>query len=120
MAERFLNVTEAKKSFCELAREADATLDRIIITRGGHPVAVLLAYEDYAGIEETLEIMADPELVKGIREGIEDEKAGRVIDYETVRKELLQDAPAPGHAARKARSKGASVRPARARVGSHR
>jgi prevent-host-death family protein len=120
MAERFLSVTEVKKSFCELVRGADSSFDRIIITRGGHPVAVLLAYDDYAGLEETLEIMSDPELGKGSREGIEDERAGRVLDYETVKRELLQDAPAPTHAARQARSKGASARRTRARAGSHR
>jgi antitoxin YefM len=113
MPERFLSVTEAKKSFCELVREAGKTFDRIIITRDGHPVAVLLSYDDYAGLEETLEIMADPELVKGIREGMEDERAGRLVDFETVKRELLEDASAPAHTTRRARSKGASTRRAR-------
>lgn len=115
-----MNVTEAKKSFCELVRDATKTLDRTIITRGGHPVAVLLAYDDYEGLEETIEIMSDPELVEAVREGIEDEKAGRLIDYETLKKELLEDAPAPTHAARRARSKSASKPRARAVAGSSR
>ena len=114
MPERFLTVTEAKKSFCELVRETDKTFDRVIITRGGHPVAVLLAYEDYAGIEETLEIMADPKLVQAIREGEEDIRAGRLVSLEDLDRELATDAPIRGQRSRRAKSPGAAAKRTRA------
>lgn len=104
MPERFLTVTEAKKSFCELVREMDETFDRII-TRGGHPAAVLLAYDDYDGMQETIEMMSDPELVKAIGEGEEDIRAGRTVDYEVVKKRLLRDASDAAHRGRRARPK---------------
>jgi prevent-host-death family protein len=110
MPERFLTVTEAKKSFCELVRETDKTFDRVIITRGGHPMAVLLAYDDYAGMEETIEIMSDPELVKAIREGEEDIRAGRTISLEDVERELAGDASSGTQRSRRAKSKGAAAR----------
>jgi prevent-host-death family protein len=110
MPERFLSVTEAKKSFCELVREADKTFDRVIITRGGHPVAVLLAYDDYAGMEETIEIMSDPELVKAIREGEEDIRAGRTISLEDFERELARDASTRTQQPIRRTSKGAAAR----------
>jgi len=114
MAERFLTVTEAKKSFCELVREIDERFDRIIVTRDGHPAAVLLAYEDYAGLEETLEIMADPALVEGVREGMEDIRAGRVVSLEDLDRELAPNAPTRGQRSRRAQSQGAATKRTRA------
>ncbi len=120
MPERFLTVTEAKKSFCELVRETDETFDRVIITRGGHPAAVLLAYDDYDGMQETIEIMSDPELVKAIREGEEDIRAGRTVDYEVVKERLLRDASDAAHRGRRARPKRGSSKRAPASAGSSR
>jgi prevent-host-death family protein len=120
MPDRFVTVTEAKKSFCELVRETDRTFDRVIITRGGHPVAVLLAYDDYDGMQETIEIMSDPKLVEAVREGIEDERAGRTVDYDTVKRELLRDASHETHRGRRARPKSGSPKRTPARAGSPR
>ena len=114
MPERFLTVTEAKKSFCELVHEADERFDRIIITRDGHPAAVLLAYDDYEEWQETIEVLADAKLMKRIREGMQDEQAGRFVDLDTVKKELSKDASRPTHSARRARPKGASAKRSRA------
>ncbi len=113
MPERFMSVTEAKKSFCELVHEADERFDRIIITRDGHPAAVLLAYDDYEEWQETAEILADPHLVKSIREGIADIRAGRTVSLEDLDRELARDASTGAQRPRRARSQGAATRPAR-------
>lgn len=39
-------------------------------------------------LEETLEIMSDPEALAVIKDGLEDDKAGRVHDHDDVEKEL--------------------------------
>jgi antitoxin YefM len=113
MPERFLTVTEAKKSLCELVRETDETFDRIIITRDGHPAAVLLAYDDYDGMQETIEIMSDPELVKAIREGEEDIRAGRVVSLEELDRKLARETPTRTQPARRARARGTATKRAR-------
>ena len=113
MPERFLTVTEAKKSFCELVRETDRTFDRVIITRGGHPAAVLLAYDDYDGLQETIEILSDPEMVKKIREGQEDIRAGRTVSLEELDRELAREASTEAQPTRRARAKRNAARRAR-------
>lgn len=114
MPERFLTVTEAKKSLCELVREVDERFDRIIITRAGHPAAVLIAYDDYAGLEETIDIMSDPDLVKQIREGLEDIRAGRTVSLEDFDKELARNAPTRVKRPRKTSTRVAAPRRTRA------
>lgn len=51
---------------------------RYIITSRSHPKAVLVSLEEL----ETLEIMADRELLEEIRQAKDDIKAGRYVTYE--------------------------------------
>ena len=44
------------------------THERVIVTRNGEPAAILLAYEDYESLAETLAVLSDPEAVAAIRE----------------------------------------------------
>ena len=42
--------------------------ERVMITRNGHDVAVLISPEDLAQLEETLSVLSDPEALRDIRE----------------------------------------------------
>ncbi len=42
--------------------------DRVTITRNGTPAAVLISPEDLDALEETLEVLADGEAIKELRE----------------------------------------------------
>lgn len=42
--------------------------DRIVVTRNGRPAAVLISPDDLAELEETIEVLRDPEALAEIRE----------------------------------------------------
>ncbi len=42
--------------------------ERIVLTRNGHAAAVLISPEDLAQLEETIDVLSDPEALAGIRE----------------------------------------------------
>jgi antitoxin YefM len=50
---------------------------RVIVTRNGHPAAVMLSPEEL----ETLEILADKKLMLSILRAEEDERAGRLVEH---------------------------------------
>ena len=54
----------------------------MVITKNGVPKAVLLPYQDFEGLRETIDILADPAMVEEIREGLNDVTAGRVVSLE--------------------------------------
>ena len=58
------------------------------ITRHGHPAAILVAPDDLAALEETVEILATPGALEKIREGNADADAGRFVDPEDIRAEF--------------------------------
>ena len=53
---------------------------RVVITKHGRPVAVLMNIEDLESLEETLDVMSDPELMAAIAEAEADIAAGRGIE----------------------------------------
>ena len=43
--------------------------ERVIVTRNGRPAAVLISPEDLAQLEETIDVLSDPDALADIREG---------------------------------------------------
>lgn len=83
-----LSATNARRDFFKLIEMAQQPGRQITITVDGEPKVTMLSYDDYEGLIETLEIMSDPEAVKGIKEGLDDLKHGRMRKWEDVKKEL--------------------------------
>lgn len=42
--------------------------ERVVVTRNGHAAAVIISPEDLAQLEETIDVLADPEALADIRE----------------------------------------------------
>jgi len=71
-----LPVAEARDQLSRLVNDADTYQERFQISRNGRPAAVLMSQDDYDSLMETLEIMANPEFVADILQGVSEERAG--------------------------------------------
>ena len=61
--------------------------ERIVLTRNGHAAAVLISPEDLAQMEETIDVLSDPQALAGIREADQAYARGDVIrGVEAVRR----------------------------------
>lgn len=87
-----LPITDARNNLPKLVENASKRLDEYVITVNGKPTAVLMSADEFESWKETLEILSDPKLMKDLKEAEEDIKAGRVYDWEDVKKELGIDA----------------------------
>jgi prevent-host-death family protein len=76
MACKTLAISEGRKRLLELADQAQETFERFILTRNGKPELVLLNYEDYESLMETLEIYQTPGLGEELQQRARDR--GRV------------------------------------------
>ena len=86
-----LPITKAREKLTNLVENAKKRLDEYVITVNGTPAAVIVSVAEYESWKETMEIMADPELLKAIKEGEEDIKKGRYITLDQLKKELKLD-----------------------------
>lgn len=75
-----ISLAAAKAKLGRLVREVEQLHEPVVITRSGRAASVLLALEDYEGMLETLEILADDDLRKALKEGLADVQAGRLVE----------------------------------------
>lgn len=83
-----LPVTKAREQLTQIIDNAKNRLDEYVITVNGIPAAVIMSHDEFESWKETTEILADPSLMKAIREGERDIATGKVHDWEDVKKEL--------------------------------
>ena len=67
MAMDELPLADARNRLSELVSEVEKTHARVTITKHGHPAAVLISPEDLAAMEETLDILSDPQALAAIQ-----------------------------------------------------
>ncbi len=67
MAMDELPLADARNRLSELVSEVEKTHARVTITKHGHPAAVLISPEDLVAMEETLDILSDPQALAAIQ-----------------------------------------------------
>lgn len=73
-----VSLADAKSRLSEVVDRVEGEHDRIVITRHGKPAAVLIATEDLEALEETLDLLSDPEAMASLRRAEKDIAEGRV------------------------------------------
>lgn len=86
-----LPVTKARENLATLVNNVKNRLDEYVITVNGTPAAVIMSHAEFESWKETTEILADPSLMKAIREGEKDIKNGKYVTWEELKKELDLD-----------------------------
>ncbi|WP_419925708.1 type II toxin-antitoxin system Phd/YefM family antitoxin [Candidatus Poriferisocius sp.] len=77
--ESILPFSEVKSHLSELADRVEKERDRIMVTRNGRPSFMLVNCDDLESLEETLEIMSDPDLVEALRASRAEAEAGHYV-----------------------------------------
>ena len=85
-----LSIREAQEKLATLPQNAETEqdFDPVAIADAGRPLAVLLSWEHYASIVETLDILRDEEMMAAIKQGEADIAAGRTYSMEEVKRDL--------------------------------
>lgn len=73
-------LTEARNRLSEIVDEVVSTGSDLVITKHGRPAAVLIGYEEYEALLETLNILSDPETMAALTEAERDLAAGDLVD----------------------------------------
>lgn len=55
--------------FSDVVDRVERQHERVIVTRNGHAAAVVISPEDLAQLEETIDVLSDPDALADIREG---------------------------------------------------
>ena len=77
----------------ELARLLDDVVDRrehVIVTRHGRPAAALIPIDEYEALEETAEILSDPDALAAVEAGLAEFERGEIVTLDDLRHGLAQ------------------------------
>ncbi len=77
-------LADVKNRLSEVVDRLEREHGRVVITKHGRPAAVVMAVEDLEGLEETLDILSDPKLMRRIRKAEAELDAG---EAETLTKD---------------------------------
>ncbi|HTE69098.1 MAG TPA: type II toxin-antitoxin system Phd/YefM family antitoxin [Actinomycetes bacterium] len=79
--------TEVKAHLSELVDRVSREHDRVVVTRNGRPVAVLISSDELEGLEETINLLSDDEGRASLRQAKAEDEAGQaeILTYEQAR-----------------------------------
>ncbi len=82
------SLAAVKAHFSQVIDEVAGTHERVVVTKNGSPVAVILAVDDYESLMEPLEILSDRSAVAEIHEAEKQMATGQVFGEDQVRAAL--------------------------------
>jgi len=71
-------LAEVKNRLSEVVDRIEREHGQVVITKHGHPAAVILSLEDLESLEETLAVLSNPGLLAAIRQAEADVAEGRL------------------------------------------
>jgi prevent-host-death family protein len=71
-----VSLADAKAHLSEVVEGVETEHRRVVITKHGRPSVVVLAVADLDALEETLDILSDPEAMADLREAEEARRSG--------------------------------------------
>jgi antitoxin YefM len=86
---RTLPLAEIKAHLSEIVDEIEQEHERVILTRKGRPAAVLLSTDELEALEDTLELLADPNARQEIERARRDIAEGKGIEADEIRRRYL-------------------------------
>lgn len=69
-------LTEVRDRLSEVIETAATSGEEFVVTRNGRPTAVIISYEDYESLIETVNILSDPDTMNAIAEAETDMESG--------------------------------------------
>jgi antitoxin YefM len=82
------SLADVRRRFSYYVQSAASTHERVVITKRGRPVAVLMSIDDLESLEETNAILSDPQLMGEMREAEAEVARGETVPGEHVRAEF--------------------------------
>ena len=68
---KILPISTVKTHLPELVDAIEARDEQLVVTRKGKPTVVILSYDNYESLRETLDVLSDPAMMRQIHRSLE-------------------------------------------------
>jgi antitoxin YefM len=86
-------VRELRSNLSSLLDDVSDRRDHVLVTRNGTPAAALVPIDEYEALEETAEILSDPDALAALEAGLAELERGETITLAELRDELAERRP---------------------------
>ncbi|MDQ6948832.1 MAG: type II toxin-antitoxin system Phd/YefM family antitoxin [Actinomycetota bacterium] len=84
-----LPLAEIKAHLSEIVDRVEREHERVVLTRNGRPAAVIMSPGDLEALEDTLDLLSDPEALAEIEAARDDAAKGLVVAADELRAKYL-------------------------------
>jgi len=89
MTDATLPLAEIKAKLSEIVDRVENRHERVTLTRNGRPAAVLISPHDLDALEDTLEILSNPDAMREIEQAREEIARGETVSANELRAKYL-------------------------------
>src|ERR1044072_5239496 len=89
-------VREPRSNLSSLRDDVSARRDHVLVTRNGTPAAALIPIDEYEALEETAEILSDPDALAALETGLAAIERADTVTRTELRSELAELRAAAG------------------------
>jgi antitoxin YefM len=86
-------VRELRANLSSLLDDVSDRRDHVVVTRNGAPAAALVPIDEYEALEETAEILSDPDALAALEAGLSEIQRGETVTLSELRAELAERRP---------------------------
>jgi antitoxin YefM len=83
-------VRDFRSNLAQVLSDVADRRDQVVVTRNGRPAVALVPVDEYEALEETAEILSDPDALVAIETGLAELARGEVVSLDEVRRELAE------------------------------
>jgi antitoxin YefM len=91
----YRTVTQAKAHLNEIVESVQHSNEHVVVTRHGRPAAIMMSWDAWEGLLETVDILRKPGALDEIRQAHEQYLAGEYATVEEVERDLMERTKVP-------------------------
>lgn len=85
---KIVPVREFRRNLSRLLSDVADRRDHLLVSRHGKPAAAVVPVDEYEALEETAEILSDPDAVAALEAGLAELERDEVVSLDELRREL--------------------------------
>lgn len=89
-------VRELRSNLSSLLDDVSDRREHVLVTRSGTPTAALVPIGEYEALEESAEILSDPDALAALESGLAEIERGETVTLAELRSELAERRPTAG------------------------
>jgi antitoxin YefM len=93
---KIASVRELRSNLGSLLDDVSHRRDHVLVTRNGAPAAALVPVDEYEALEETAEVLSDPDALSALEAGLAEIARDETVTLTELRSELAERRAAAG------------------------